>query len=154
MLDVFIENLDQHLSQRGVITNLILRTERSLYEDKETREIELYFAESETADALDQPLALIHLFPLDQQGTCEIEVELQFHEREETGRLWEEARKIVPEISLTEKRRYISFDRLVERSVVLDYHFVLSLPETEEEERVFAETWGRFADDLAALLRL
>lgn len=154
MLEVFIEKLDQHLSERGVITNVILRTEHSLYEDEESREIELIFAEAEAVDALQQPLAQIHLFPLDQHGTCEIEVELQFAARQEPGRLWEEARKIVPEISLTEKRRYISPERMVEESVVLDYHFVLSLPETEEEERVFADTLGRFAADLAALIRL
>lgn len=154
MLEVFIEKLDQHLSQRGVITNLLLRSEHSLYDDQETREIELVFAESESAEAFNQPFASIHLFPLDQQGTCEIEVELQFQEREETGRLWEEARKIVPEISLTEKRRYICPERLVETSIVLDYHFVLSLPETDEEERVFTETLRRFAADLASLIRL
>lgn len=153
MLDRFIEAMDEHLSQYGVITNVVLRTERSLLEEAETNEIEMYFAA--TAEETSGPLAVIHLFPLGEEGVCEIEVEISFTAgAEEAAAIWQQAKKVVEEISLTEKRRYISPERLVESQVVLDYHFIVSLPASVEEEERFHQTWARFAKDLGQLVSL
>jgi hypothetical protein len=154
MLDVFLEHLDQHLSRHGVITDVVLRTERSLAEEEGTREVALFFTASETE--LDKPVATVHLFPLDERKTCELEVEIEFVRKEtlDVQQLWRRAQERVAEISLTEKKRYLSPERLAESSVVLDYHFLLELPETQAEEEQFHRTLERFAADLGQLIRL
>lgn len=156
MLDRFMEALDEHLSQHGIITNVILRTERSLFDETETNQIEFYFGLNDEDST--KPFATIHLFPLGQAGTCEIEVEINYPDlNDETNgpaMIWEKAKKVVEEISLAEKRRYTSPERLVESHFLLDYHFIVSLPQTTEEEEMFHQTWDRFAKDLAQLVSL
>ncbi|MFY0545300.1 hypothetical protein [Brevibacillus sp. H7] len=155
MLDVLLQHLDEFLSRHGVITNVVLRTERSLLEEEEgTREVALYFAASE--EELDKPVATLHLFPLDEQNTFELEVEIEFarNDEEEVNQLWLASQKIVPEVSLTEKKRYLSPGRLAESSIILDYHFLLDLPKANQDEQVLRQTLERFAADLGKLIRL
>ncbi|GAA4703300.1 hypothetical protein [Brevibacillus fulvus] len=154
MWEPLLEKLDQHLSQHGVITNLILRTERSLFEEEETREMELYFAAMADNEA-GQPYATLHLFPV-ADTMVEIEVELAFTiadaGKAEIAALWNKAREIVAEIAWTEKNRYLAPDQLVERTVVFDYHFVVDVSETAQRE--LEPLFARFAQDLAKLLQL
>jgi hypothetical protein len=156
MFQPFIEALDQHLSRHGVITDVVLRTERSLLEEEDSREVTIFFAAGEAEP--DKPAAAVHLFLLGDGTTCELEVELELvrelSDRQELSRLWAEAQTIVSEISLTEKRRYLRPDRVAESSVALNYHFLLDWPQTEAEEAAFHETLERFAADLARLIRL
>ncbi len=154
MIDVFLQHLDEHLSRHGVITDVLLRTEQSLADEEGSREVVLFFAASETE--LDKPVATIHLFPLDERGTCELEVEIEFAQKDESDfkPLWLAAQALVAEISLTEKKRYLAPGQIAESSVVLDYHFLLDLPETDEEEISFRQTLERFAEDLGKLIRL
>jgi hypothetical protein len=156
MFQPFIEALDQHLSRHGVITDVVLRTERSLLEEEDSREVTLFFAATDAEP--DKPVAAVHLFLPGAGTTCELEVEIELagepRSPEEMSRLWAEAQAIVPELSLSEKRRYLSPERLAEFTVTLDYHFLLEWPRTEADEAVFRQTLERFAADLGRLLRL
>jgi hypothetical protein len=156
MFQQYIEALDQHLSRHGVITDVVLRTGRSLLEEEDTREVTIFFAAGEAES--NQPVAAVHLFLLGEGTTCELEVEIELvqalTDRQEASRLWAEAQTIVSEISLTEKRRYLPPDRLAESSVMFNYHFLLDWPQTEAEESAFHQTLERFAADLGRLIRL
>jgi hypothetical protein len=155
MLDMLVERLEQHLSRAGEVTDVLLKTERSVFADEGTHEVELYFAEK--AEEWSKPLATVHLYPLDAD-TCEVEVEVQYVQ--EGGRyetpavLWQQARQVVEEISLTEKRRYISPERLVETAFVLDYHVILVLPQAEAEADRLNRQLEQLAQQLGALVRL
>lgn len=155
MLDVVVEQLESHLRQHGVIPDALLRSERSLYDDGESREIELVFA---LADDGNQPVATIHLFPLEDSGLVELEVEITYDQlqgqQRAADRLWHAASAIVREVSYTEKRRYLAPGELAEHQLVLDYHFHLYVPQSPAEAQTLDETLSRFAADLAALLRL
>jgi hypothetical protein len=153
MLEHLYEQLERVLSKRGEIADVLLCTERSVYEEDEQLEMKLYVSAGESG----QPAAVIHLFPLDEH-TCEVEVEITYDQINGQGResstLWAQAQEIVPEISFSEKKRYITADRLVEHELTLDFHFILSRPQDQEEERHMEQTLRRFADDLTHLLRL
>jgi len=156
MLDVFVEQLESHLLQYGVIPDAWLRSERSLYDERESREIELVFALAEEGH---QPVAAIHLFPLEEGELIELEVEITFDQlqgqKRDADRLWQKASAMIPEISYSEKRRYLSPGELAEHQLVLDYHFLLQVPQSSpDENHLFTETLARFSADLAALLRL
>ncbi len=155
MLEVLLNKLEEHLSAQGVITNVILRTERSLLDDTETHEVELFFALDEETDG---PVAAIHIFPLSDDGLYEVEVEL---EREaaaahhfDAAVFWEEARKVVPDVSLTERKRYITSDQQPLVSAALDFHFVLPLPKAREEDAVFDGALAKLARDVRQLLQI
>lgn len=154
MFEQLYEQLDTLLSRHGIITNVLLKSERSLLAEEELLQMELYFA---AADQEHLPLASIHLFPLDE-GTCEVEVEITFDQINQQAResafLWEQARSIVEEISLSEKKRFLAADRVAEHLLVLDYHFLVSLPQTEKEAASFLQTLTHFAADLGKLVRL
>lgn len=156
MLEWLIERLEEHLLQHGVIVNIVLRTERSLFEEEGTREVTLYFAASD--DQPDKPVVAIHLFPLDEEGMSEVEVEIEYTEHaDQQGdgrRLWEQAKDIVANISWTQKQRYLAPGQLAESRVILDYHFLLDAPHTEAEEQQLKLTIERFAADLGQLVRL
>ncbi len=152
MLKWLAEQLQEQLLAAGAIVNLLVRHERSLFDDHEQEEVTLVFAESEESE--EGPTATIHLFPLDET-TCEIEVELAYLNRAESGAdLWRRARKIVAEVSYTEKRRFLSPDQPAESSLTLDYHFVVTQPRTEAEASELIGRLRRFSADLAALVRL
>jgi len=154
MFEQLYEQLDSLLSPHGIITNVLLKSERSLLEEEEQLQMELYFAAGEEEDL---PLATIHLFPIDEEA-CEIEVEISFDLRtqqmRETSLLWQQAQSIVEEISLTEKKRYLSAEQIAEHLLILDYHFVVTMPQNEQEATAFVETLARFATDLGKLVRL
>ncbi|WP_255433668.1 hypothetical protein [Brevibacillus sp. LEMMJ03] len=155
VLQRMMEALDQALSGHGVIRDVILRTEHSLLEDEETREITVYV--TATAEEAEQPLATVHLFPLPDGAACEVEAEIAYPgagEAEAAALLWERARAIVPEVSLTEKRRCLKPGVPAERGVTLDFHFVVEGPETNEANVRCRQALDRFAADLGRLLRL
>ncbi|WP_139491262.1 hypothetical protein [Brevibacillus dissolubilis] len=155
MMDVLVSKLDEKLSQHGMITSLLAKTETDVFHGEEHHEVEMYFAESE--EAWDKPVATIHLFPLEDTA-CEVEVEIEYPQEEgryeDAQALWAKARELVAEASLTEKRRYIEVGELVEASIVLDYHFVVQIPRTEEEDQQTDEMLSKFAADLGQLVRL
>jgi len=156
MLEVLLQRLDECLSRHGVITNVVLRTERSLFDEEEgNREVALFFSASATEEA-ENPVATVHLFPLDEQNICEVEVEIEFVRMEPTDvpQLWKKAQEWATEISLTEKKRYVAPDRMAEYDVILDYHFMVELPQTREEEEQFQHMLEQFAADLGQLVRL
>ena len=146
MLQLLVEKLNQLLSTRGMITDVVLRSDRSLLEDEEMREVMITFASSFEEE---QPTATIHLFLL--------EVEIQYPgklQEKQVQDLWEQARGRVAECSVTEKRRYTEPGKLVEASVQVDYHFVVQMPERAEQEDALNETLERFASDLGELVKL
>jgi len=156
MLEVLLQRLDECLSRHGVITNVVLRTERSLFDEEEgNREVALFFSAYATEEA-DNPVATVHLFPLDEQNICEVEVEIEFVRMEPTDvpQLWKKVQERAAEISLTEKKRYLAPDRMAEYHVILDYHFIVELPQTQEEEEQFQHMLEQFAADLGQLVRL
>lgn len=154
MFEHLYEQLDSLLSRHGMIINVLLKSERSLIEDDEQLQMELIFAASEEESL---PLASIHLFPL-AEDICEIEVEITFDQlggqAKETASLWLQAKSIVAEISLSEKKRFLSAEQLAEHQLVLDYHFVLPLPKSGQETAPYLDTLARFAADLGRLVRL
>ncbi|MGZ0050232.1 hypothetical protein [Brevibacillus gelatini] len=154
MLQLLVEKLNQLLSARGMITDIVLRSDRSLLEDEEMREVMISFA---STLAEEQPVATIHLFLLDDEQSCEIEVEIQYPydlQAEQIQALWAQARSRVAECSLSEKRRYIEPGKLAETSVQVDYHFVVQMPQSAEEEADLDATLERFAVDLGELVKL
>ncbi|WP_134686442.1 hypothetical protein [Brevibacillus migulae] len=154
MFEQLYEQLDALLSQHGIMTNVLLKSERSLLEEEEQLQMELYFAASDDEDL---PLATIHLFPIDEE-TCEIEVEISFDQQtrqlREAAMLWQQAQSIVAEISMTEKKRYLSAEQIAEHLLILDYHFVVTMPQNEQDRSAFVDTLARFATDLGKLVRL
>ncbi|GEB34396.1 hypothetical protein [Brevibacillus parabrevis] len=154
MLQLLVEKLNQLLSTRGMITDVVLRSDRSLLEDEEMREVMITFASSFEEE---QPTATIHLFLLEDEQSCEVEVEIQYPgklQEKQVQDLWEQARGRVAECSVTEKRRYTEPGKLVEASVQVDYHFVVQTPERAEQEAALNETLERFAADLGELVKL
>jgi len=156
MLQYLTEQLNGLLSEQGVITDIVLRSERSLLEDTEIREIMLTFMEEETEG---KPAATIHLFLMPDEESCEVEVEMEWSgslSDEVKFHIWEQAKCIVPEISLSEKKRFLEREQLAEQSIVLDYHFLVQMPASGSEEAV--QEWNdlldRFAKDLGKLVRL
>ncbi|QRG66053.1 hypothetical protein [Brevibacillus choshinensis] len=154
MLQFMVEQLNEQLSQHGTLIDVILRSDQSLVEEEEIREIILTFAGAEEEG---KPVATIHLFELAEENSCEVEVEVEYagaRTAAHVSQLWEHARMLIPEISLTEKRRYIEPDKPAQEVQVLDYHFVVQEPGTKEEAEAFADTLERFAADLGKLVRL
>ncbi|MFD2369279.1 hypothetical protein ACFSO0_04700 [Brevibacillus sp. GCM10020057] len=149
MLQYMVEQLNEHLSAYGTILDVTLRSDQSLVEEAEVREVILTFADEETEG---KPLATIHLFEL--EGSCEVEVEVQFTGREDGGSLWLQAQAVVPEVAMTEKRRYVQPGQSAQSEVVLDYHFLAEQPQSEEEAQTLTRTLERFAADLGKLVRL
>jgi hypothetical protein len=155
VLQRMMEILDQALSGHGVIRDVILRTEHSLLEDEETREITVYVTAS--AEESEQPLATVHLFPLPDAAACEVEAQIDYPgavEAEAAARLWERAREIVPDVSLTEKRRCLNPGVLAEYGVTLDFHFVVEEPDTDGTNAHCRQALDQFAANLGRLLRL
>lgn len=154
MLQYITEQINESLSGHGLITDVVLRSERSLIEDEETREIALTFMERE---AEGYPTATIHLFLLPDENSCEVEVEIESSlvpTDVELHRVWNQAREVVAEIALTEKRRYLEAGQQAEAAIILDYHFIVEMPQTEEEEAELSDRLRRFSADLGKLVRL
>jgi hypothetical protein len=154
VLQLMVEELNEHLSGHGMITDVILRSDQSLVEEEEQREVIISFAASEEEGAA---VASIHLFLPADEESCEVEVEVEYsggREQAQISHLWAQARGIVPEVSLTEKSRYLEPGKKVESTLLLDYHFVIARPITEEEAGHFTSTLERFASDLGKLVRL
>ncbi|EST53020.1 hypothetical protein T458_19110 [Brevibacillus panacihumi W25] len=156
MLQYLTEQLNGLLSEQGIITDIVLRSERSLVEETETREITLTFMEEETEG---KPVATIHLFLMPDEESCEVEVEIEWSgalSDEAKLHIWEQAKVVVPEIALHEKKRFLEQEYAVEQSIVLDYHFLVEMPATESEEAI--QEWNglldRFSQDLGKLIRL
>jgi hypothetical protein len=153
MLSYLTEQLNEYLSGQGVVTNVILRSEHSLIEEEEIREVEIHFMVREEEG---KPAATIHLFLLPDEASCEVEVEIahaaEALSTESAERLWEKARAVIPGISLTEKKRYLEPGKCVESTIVLDYHFLVEMPSSEEETGELANVLQRFASDLANVL--
>jgi len=157
VLQYLVEQLNEHLSLHGTIMDVTLRSDQSLVEEEEIREVILSFAE---AEAEGKPQATIHLFELGDGNSCEVEVEVEYgacgeaEQTERTDSFWEQARALVPEISLTEKRRYVEPGLSAQAALMLDYHFVVAQPQTEAEQQRLTHALERFAADLGKLVRL
>lgn len=154
MLQYMVEQLNEHLTRHGMITDVVLRSEHSLMEEEETQEITISFVESEEEG---KPVASIHLFLLEEAHSCEVEVEVEYagnREPDQASHLWEQARRMIPEASLTEKRRYLEPGKMAESMLLVDYHFTVERPQTKEAAECFAKTLEQFAADLGKLLRL
>jgi hypothetical protein len=155
MLQYLTEQMNELLSEQGVITDVVLHSKRSLIEDEETREISLTFMEQEKEGK--STTATIHLFLLPDDSSCEVEVEIECAitpAEEEMIRVWRQAKEVIPEISLTEKKRYLEVGKQADTSMMLDYHFIVEMPESEEAEEELHATLQRFATDLGKLIRL
>jgi len=153
MLSYLTEKITAFLSGHGVVLEVTLRSEQSLVEEDERREVEIQFAEREEDGV---PVARVHLVMLPGESGCEVEAEI-FHAADtmgadEAAQLWSRAREIVPDISLTEKKRYRDPGRCVEAALVLDFHFVAEQQEAGSAE--LEERMQRFAADLGKLVRL
>jgi len=156
MLQYLIEQLNGLLCEQGVITDVVLRSEQSLMEETETREITLTFMEEETEG---KPVATIHLFLMPDEESCEIEVEIEWRgmlSDEAKFHIWQQSKDIVPEMALSEKTRYLERDHAAEQSTVLDYHFLVDMPAagSATETREWNDMLERFAQDLGKLVRL
>lgn len=154
VLQYLMEQFQEQLSRHGMIHDILLRSEQSLVEDEESREVTISFSKSEEEG---EPAASIHLFLLPDEESCEVEVEIAYpgvSDAEQASRLWKQAREIVREASLTEKRRYLEPGKLGEATILLDYHFLLDQPATEEDAEELRQTMERFAADLGKLVRL
>ncbi|MDF2682460.1 MAG: hypothetical protein K0R47_3650 [Brevibacillus sp.] len=154
MLQFMVEHLNEHLSLHGTIVDVILRSDQSLVEEEEIREVILTFSDVEDDG---KPVATIHLFELAEENSCEVEVEVEYRghmSAEQTSHLWEQAKRLVPEISLTEKRRFLEPEKPAQETRTLDYHFVVEQPLTEEAVQHFSSTLERFAADLGKLVRM
>ncbi|TKI54482.1 hypothetical protein E8L90_02945 [Brevibacillus antibioticus] len=154
MLQFMVEKLNQQLPMHGMISDIVLRSDHSLLEEAEGQEVLITFSEAEDEK---QPTATIHLFTLAEEDSCEIEVEINYPSRlqdEEIQGLWTQAKSLVAECALTEKRRFVEAGKQAEVNVVLDYHFVVQMPRTEAEEMAFTETIARFSADLGMLVKL
>ena len=152
MLQFMVEKLGEHLSAHGMITDIVLRSDRSLVAEEELQEIIISFAASEEEHV---PVASIHLFSLPDQANCEVEVEVSYPGvlgSDQSEQLWERARVMIPEISLTEKRRYLEPGKMAEAVMILDYHFVVEQPITEDEELQLENVLERFSSDLGKLV--
>lgn len=154
MLQFMVEKLNQQLNAHGMISDIVLRSDHSLVEEAEGQEVILTFSEAEDEK---RPKASIHLFLLEEEESCEVEVEIDYpyslHD-EEIQQLWAQAKGLVAECSLTEKRRFVEPGKQAETNILLDYHFVVQMPHTEAEEEAFVETIERFSADLGALVKL
>lgn len=154
MLQFMVEKLNEHLSSHGMITDIILRSDHSLLAEEELQEVILSFSASEEEGV---PTASVHLFVLQDQESCEVEVEVTYPaklDKEQAERLWERARAMIPNISFSEKRRYLAPGELAESVIVLDYHFVVAQPATVDEEAQFVQTLEQFSADLGKLVSL
>ncbi|MBY0088051.1 hypothetical protein HP567_022790 [Brevibacillus sp. M2.1A] len=154
MLQFMVEKLNQQLHLHGMISDIVLRSDHSLLEESEGQEVLITFSEAENEK---QPTATIHLFPLAEEDSCEIEVEIVYPyslQDEEIQKLWTQAKSLVAECSLTEKRRFVESGMQAEANVVLDYHFIVQMPQTEAEDMAFTETIARFSGDLGMLVKL
>ncbi|KQL43851.1 hypothetical protein AN963_20480 [Brevibacillus choshinensis] len=154
MLQFMVEQLNEQLSLHGTIVDVILRSDQSLVEEEEIREVILTFTEAEDEG---KPVATIHLFELAEENSCEVEVEVEYpgaQSAELTSHLWEQAKRLVPEISLTEKRRFLEPKKPAQETRTLDFHFVVEQPLTEEELQQFTSTLERFSADLGKLVRM
>ncbi|WP_400164800.1 hypothetical protein ACAF76_005940 [Brevibacillus sp. TJ4] len=155
MLSYLTEQLNESLSHHGVVTDVILRSEHSLVEEEETREVEIRFMEREEEG---KPEAKIYLSLLPDQESCEVEAEIAYASEgvsdDAAARLWEKARAVIPEISLTEKKRYLEPGKCVESSIVLDTHFIVQMPANEEEAGALDQLLERFSADLGEILRI
>lgn len=156
MLDRLIEQLEHHLSEEGVILDVLMRTEQSLLAAEETHELELLFATSEEAVEQGKPAAAIHVFPL-QQGVYELEGEVTYLGAAgmewNPQRLLEAGQQIIPEMTLTVEQRFLSPGVCSEQRAILAYHFVLEVPVDEDDERYHAML-ASWAKDMGRLLRL
>lgn len=154
MLSYLVQHISEYLSSHGTVIDVILRSDQSLVEEEEMREVLLSFAVSEEEG---HPVATIHLVELADER-CEVEVEVEFpvdHADSEAGsRLWKRAKEIVSEISFTEKCRYLEPEQPPQTGWMLDYHFILEQPGNAEEEQRLADTLRRFSADLGKLVRL
>jgi len=155
VLQFMLEKLGEHLSAHGMITDIVLRSDRSLVAEEELQEVIISFAASEEEHV---SVASIHLFSLPDQASCEVEVEVLYpgvlgsNQNDQSEQLWERARVMIPEISLTEKRRYLEPGKMAEAVMILDYHFVVEQPITEDEELQLENVLERFSSDLGKLV--
>ncbi len=152
MLERLVQALERYLHQEGVVADILLKSEQSVYDAGEQHEIELRFVKSEESE---NPVAHIHLFPIDDT-TCELEVEVCFKAGDDlTGglaALWEQAKQVVEGISITEKRRFVGSDKLVETEWIVDYFFHLNTEQSKEEE--IQQMLARCASEIGRLVRL
>ncbi|CAM5785534.1 MULTISPECIES: hypothetical protein [Brevibacillus] len=149
MLQRLIELWDQNMPENGMIHDVILRSEHSLLEDEETKEVKLIIAPAEG----EQPAASVFLYELEPGKSCEVEIELEYPGldlSEQGERLWEQAREIVAEVSLSEKKRFLAPGQLAEATFILDYHFVVECSDEEGTEKIIKQA----ASDLGKLLGL
>ena len=152
MLQFMVEKLGEQLAAHGMITDIVLRSDRSLVAEEELQEVIISFAASEEEHV---PVASIHLFSLPDQASCEVEVEVSYPGvlgSDQSEQLWERARVMIPEISLTEKRRYLEPGKMAEAVMILDYHFVVEQPIAEDEELQLENVLKRFSSDLGKLV--
>ncbi|MCR8940012.1 hypothetical protein O0555_22270 [Brevibacillus laterosporus] len=132
MLDILVAKVDEELSAYGVTTEVLLKTERSILEGEEYHEVEMRFMEDETREGA--PVAVIHLFPLEEANMCEIEVEVTYPvEGRDTNALWQAAQAIVPEIAITSKKRMLTPDQDSQVEWIADFHFMLPLHPMDEK---------------------
>ncbi|USG67289.1 hypothetical protein NDK47_08445 [Brevibacillus ruminantium] len=154
MLQRLIELWDKNIAENAVVSDVILRSEQSLLEDEETREVTLII----TPLGADQPVASVFLYEVEAGQTYEVEIEVEYADAQVNDSilgLWEKARKLVAEISLQEKKRFIAEGQLVESSVVLDYHFLLKSRDQQEETlQEWEQIVNRAASDLKKILQL
>ncbi|AUM66490.1 hypothetical protein C0R09_19255 [Brevibacillus laterosporus] len=133
MLDILVAKVDEELSAYGVTTEVLLKTERSILEGEEYHEVEMRFMEDEAREGT--PVAVIHLFPLEEAKMCEIEVEVTYLvDGRDTNALWQAATAIVPEIAFTSKKRMLSPEQDSQMEWVADFHFMLPLNPTDEQD--------------------
>ncbi|QQE75645.1 hypothetical protein KDJ56_06785 [Brevibacillus composti] len=153
MLQTMIQLWDQHIADHAAVSDVILRSEHSLLEDEETREVKLIIAPV----GAEQPVASVFLFEIEAGRTYEVEIELEYAEASLTDEMlsrWERAKEIVAEISLQEKKRFLAPGQLAESSIVLDYHFMLDIDGGEEAGREAEIIIKQAASDLSRLLLL
>ncbi|MBO8164982.1 MAG: hypothetical protein H0Z34_14905 [Brevibacillus sp.] len=157
MVEALTKQLEAHLSHAGIVTNLLVRTEQSLYSGEVNREIELYVAETEAA--WDMPLATVFLYPFEDQAAVEIAAEIQYPQagdddgKELLAALFERAQLLGVEAAVTEKRRFLAAEHLVDAHLLLDFHFVVEAPRTASEQAELDERLSLFALQLGTLLR-
>ncbi|WP_232698213.1 hypothetical protein [Brevibacillus daliensis] len=151
MLDHLVSKIDEVLTPVGIITDVILRTDRSILEGEESHEIEIGLIQDETIGQT--TFATIHLYPLEETNQCEVEVEVTYPvgNRSMTS-FMSLVEEIVPVSAVTEKiRRLTGKPEAMETYWIVDFNFIVNADQIETiEDNLFAD----MADKINRLIRL
>jgi len=130
MYDHFVQKLVETLEARVAVSSIRLITEQLVGSFVVERTVEI---ECRLTDGKDSPIALVHVFPMDDGETCELEVEVSFPVAQitmEPKQFWDKAKEIYDQVAIKSYQRYFGTEtEPTDAEVMLEYSKLVEIPD-------------------------